>query len=877
MLYLRTMGALSLHRDGPDGPVLSEGSKYLVLLAWLSVAPGKRASRDYLSSLLWPTAERKARLSSLRQCLYSLGKDGAAPAFESTDDSVALDPQELRTDVDDFRAALEMRDYEAAIRLAPGEFLEGTRNGLGHEIHHWIDAENERIRIGLTLAYSETVGRYLRRQDPARAVEVAREYARREPLSEHAQVLLVQAHRAAGNDPGALAAYEAYRSLLQDAVGDRPGPELEASVARVREELLRTPEVSMPDLLAQSPLPAPSARRSPGLVLALVAMAVVAAAAIGWATRGTLTRTDAWISHVSVQLPVALTGDDSVFWLEVEDGRARYGDPALDSDRVGPESVPSPDHRYLAEPFEVPSGYDLKLVDRASGGTRTLLATPADEKALDWSPDGRYLAFGFGLAAGEGGRYWHGIGVYDVTRDSIVYLRESGKESGRTTATWSPDGTRIAYVSGPDSALTITVIDADGGRRHVVAGNVTEGSRPAWSTDSRRVLFAAGTGITYDLHSVRAEGTGLTRLTDFGDIQPPYVWVAPDAALFFRGSPLSSRPWALNPATGEVRPIDTPDGDTYATTTDRWTQYRRPEWVSDVRIHGVEADLAPGQHVALTLESRTTDGKIFAVDPSAVRWSVSDSAAARVEGGALVAAAAGAFQLVGSAGGWRADTITVRVADLVTALVEPAFDEDWSAGLDTAVWVPVGEPLPFVSSSGGPDSAPVFVNNGDKNYLSGAFTRRAFSLANGITVEVWGRMPFDGEHFQAYTVRLLDPAEARRLWKPEERWIVDVFEASDVGLHFSGYGTVSALRRSDLDVALPWPDPPADWRLYTLQVEPDGTTSVHYDDVLVARVPGFIPVSTRDSVLVAIGGNSWNAQVEHGRLRVYEGLRYQLR
>ena len=212
----------------------------------------------------------------------------------------------------------------------------------------------------------------------------------------------------------------------------------------------------------------------------------------------------------------------------------------------------------------------------------------------------------------------------------------------------------------------------------------------------------------------------------------------------------------------------------------------------------------------------------------------------------------------------------------MTASLKPVFDEDWSTGLDTAVWIPVGEPLPFASNSGGPDSAGVFDNNGDKNYLSGAFTRRAFSLERGITVEVWGRMPFDGEHWQAYAIRLLDPPAARRLWKPSAPWSVDAFESFEVGLNFTGYGSVSQLRRPDLDVALPWPDPPSSWRLYTLQVEPDGTTSVHYDNVLVARVPGFVALEGLDSVLVGIGGNSWNAQVEHGRLRVYEGLRHEL-
>ena len=58
MLYLRTIGALSLHEEGPEGSVLIGSSKNLVLLAWLTAAPGRRASRDYLSSLLWPTAER---------------------------------------------------------------------------------------------------------------------------------------------------------------------------------------------------------------------------------------------------------------------------------------------------------------------------------------------------------------------------------------------------------------------------------------------------------------------------------------------------------------------------------------------------------------------------------------------------------------------------------------------------------------------------------------------------------------------------------------------------------------------------------------------------------------------------------------------------
>lgn len=587
MLYLRTIGALSLHEEGPEGSVLIGSSKNLVLLAWLTAAPGRRASRDYLSSLLWPIAERKARLSSLRQCLYSLSKDGAGPCLEVTDDSVALRPEELRTDIDDFRSVLEHRDYEGAVRLASGHFLEGARKGMGHELSHWIDAENERIRIGLTLAYTEAVRQHLTHEDAERAVELAREYVRREPLAEHAQVLLVQALRAAGNDTAALAAYEAYRSLLQDAVGDRPSAELEASVSRVREELLRTPSYSIPSLLSQPP--APETRSSTVGWIALLAAAVVAALAIGWAARSTLRqpRAELWISGMSVRLPVVGAAADSFVWLSVEDGRVRLGPHVDPAERVSYESVPSPDGRYVAEPFEVPLGYDLRLVDRLTGETRVLLATPADEKALDWSPDGTYLAFGWGLGAGSDGKYWHAIGVYDIRADSIVFMRESGKESGRTLARWSPDGTRIAYTVGPDDALDIVVLDADGRRLRAATEDGRVLGRPVWSPDSRRLIFTSERDGLRDLHVVRADGAGPARLTDMGDVESAYAWVTSDAALFFRGPSSAARPWAINPVSGDARPLETPPGETYQAVSSYWPRSEQPAWIASVRVGGL--------------------------------------------------------------------------------------------------------------------------------------------------------------------------------------------------------------------------------------------------------------------------------------------------
>jgi len=421
------------------------------------------------------------------------------------------------------------------------------------------------------------------------------------------------------------------------------------------------------------------------------------------------------------------------------------------------------------------------------------------------------------------------------------------------------------------------VMDADGRHRQAATEGAHALTGLQWSPDSRRLLFVSKRHGVSDLYTVRSDGSALTRLTDMGDVADAYAWVTSDAALFFRGPFSAARPWAINPASSDARPLEAPPGATYDVLSRFWSRFEQPAWIDAVRIGDLGSGLAVGERVHPTLEGWSAGGDPVTVDHSAVRWSVSDSSVARIEGDTLVALSSGSTRLIGSAGGWRADTVDVSVAEVVKTDLAPVFDEDWAVGLDTATWIPIGDPLPYASATGGPDSAGVFVNNGDRNFLSGAFTRRAFSLENGLTIEVWGRMPFDGNHFQTFSISLLDPVDARRRRATAEDWVADALEALSATLEFNGYSRISQLRGPDRLVSLPWPEPSDEWRLYTLQIEPDGTASVRYGDDLVARVSQFARLVPADSVLVAIAGNTWNTRVEHGRLRVYEGLRYRFR
>lgn len=151
---------------------------------------------------------------------------------------------------------------------------------------------------------------------------------------------------------------------------------------------------------------------------------------------------------------------------------------------------------------------------------------------------------------------------------------------------WSPDGTRLAYVSFENKKPVIYVHSLASGQRIVVANFKGSNSAPAWAPDGRKLAVVLSKDGGSQIFTVNTDGSGVQRLTTASSINTEPFFSPDGQSIFFTsdrgGSPQIYRT-SVNGGDAQrvtfegsynVSPRISPDGKTMAFISRRESGFR---------------------------------------------------------------------------------------------------------------------------------------------------------------------------------------------------------------------------------------------------------------------------------------------------------------
>jgi TolB protein len=176
-------------------------------------------------------------------------------------------------------------------------------------------------------------------------------------------------------------------------------------------------------------------------------------------------------------------------------------------------------------------GLDLWLTNPDGTGSERLTKwkeagkiLPDDGRPVSWSPDGTRIAF-------VGWDDEDGAHIYTLKGDGTDLVRLTRAARGdyviRSCPVWSPDGTRIAF----SEEDYVYVIDVDGtGLRRLGRPASTGGGLPCpvWSPDGGRIAFLSLVGHRFHVSVTNADGTEPRRFGSFSAFADGNLQWSPD-------------------------------------------------------------------------------------------------------------------------------------------------------------------------------------------------------------------------------------------------------------------------------------------------------------------------------------------------------------
>ncbi len=233
MLEINLLGRPEVLLDGK--PVVVDTRKAIALLAFLTVE--RSGSRDSLAALFWADASQERARATLRRTLSAL-RGATRSDLIGADRNLVTLIGPTRSDLEILEAEIAAtRDHghdprdvcdrciphlRKAADLYRGDFLEGFSLKTSPEFEDWVRNMSETVRIRIGETYHRLGTALAAAGDYPGAITAVTRWLELDPLHEPAHRFLMLLHAWSGDRPGAIEAYRACVTVLEQELGVAP-------------------------------------------------------------------------------------------------------------------------------------------------------------------------------------------------------------------------------------------------------------------------------------------------------------------------------------------------------------------------------------------------------------------------------------------------------------------------------------------------------------------------------------------------------------------------------------------------------------------------------------------------------------------------------
>jgi len=217
-------------------------------------------------------------------------------------------------------------------------------------------------------------------------------------------------------------------------------------------------------------------------------------------------------------------------------------------------------------------GSHVVLIDLSTGRSRTLVPPGRNSLYLTpiFSPDGNSVIYS---REGENGSDLFAVGI---NGSDPPHQLTAGRGTVNTNPTMSPDGRRIAFVSGRLGRPELYIMDADGTNLNVLTdydfSEKNYRSDPDWSPDGRLVAYQERINERFQIRTIPVKGGTPKQLTSDGENEQP-SWAPDGRHLVLTSTRSGARQlWVLDTESSTIRQLTKSAGSRLSSWSPRLAQ-----------------------------------------------------------------------------------------------------------------------------------------------------------------------------------------------------------------------------------------------------------------------------------------------------------------